>query len=47
VLNSNNKKEKQLVNAVPTLNNLKMFATMMETTLKEAPMTAVTGLCGT
>lgn len=30
-----------------TLNRRSMLATMMETTLNDAPMTAVTGLCGT
>lgn len=32
---------------IQTLNNLNIFATIMETTLKDAPMTAVTGLWGT
>ncbi len=30
-----------------TLNNRNIFATIIETTLKDAPMTPVTGLCGT
>lgn len=32
---------------VLTLKRRRMLATMMETTLNEAPMTPVTGLCGT
>lgn len=30
-----------------TLNKRKMLATIMDTTLKEAPITPATGLCGT
>lgn len=33
--------------SILTRNNRKIFATIMETTLNEAPMTPATGLCGT
>lgn len=35
-----------LIIYIITLKSLRILATMMETTLKEAPITPVTGLCG-